>query len=200
MLLRAAQDLPICSFPEQRRFPYARMMAGIVPQPLLPNGRSSFTFTNFSPMKAVLTLLLINMLPTGTLLAQEEMRIEAPAPHPESARDLDEPLRVVEVMPEYPGGQQAMFAYIGKELKYPEAAIESNVEGAVVISFVVERDGSIGDVKVLRGIGFGCDEEAVRVVKSMPNWTPGQQGGKAVRTSFNLPIRYKLQDKKAPKN
>ena len=102
---------------------------------------------------------------------------------------------LVEQMPEYPGGKEALFAYIGKELKYPEEAIDKDIEGTVIISFVVERDGSIGEAKVLRGLGGGCSEEALRVVKSMPTWRPGVQGGKVVRTSFNLPIRFKLQDK-----
>jgi protein TonB len=90
-----------------------------------------------------------------------------------------------------------MFAYIGKNLKYPEQAVEEGIEGIVYLSFVVETDGKITGVTVLRGIGGGCNEEALRVVRSMPNWTPGKQGGKPVRVKYNLPIRFKLAaDKK----
>lgn len=132
-------------------------------------------------------------LTAPVLYAQEEVVVPAPVAPP--ITDPDAPLLLVEQMPEYPGGQQAMFAFISKELKYPEEAIDNGIEGTVVISFVVERDGSIGEAKVLRGLGGGCSEEALRVVKSMPLWKPGMQGGKVVRTSFNLPIRFKLQDK-----
>lgn len=131
------------------------------------------------------------------LFAQEDgiVPIELAAPDVPPVTDPDAPLMLVEVMPEFPGGQEAMFAYIGKELKYPEEAIDKGIEGTVIVAFVVERDGSIGDAKVLRGIGGGCSEEALRVVQGMPTWRPGVQGGMVVRTSFNLPIRFKLQDK-----
>lgn len=138
------------------------------------------------------------LLTAPVLFAQEDVivPIELAAPAVQPITDPDAPLLLVEQMPEFPGGQKAMFAYIGKELKYPEEAIDNGIEGTVVISFVVERDGSIGEAKVLRGLGGGCSEEALRVVKSMPLWKPGMQGGKVVRTSYNLPIRFKLQDKR----
>ncbi|MBG0783410.1 MAG: energy transducer TonB [Bacteroidales bacterium] len=100
---------------------------------------------------------------------------------------------VVESMPEFPGGQAKMMEFIAQNIKYPAMARESGIQGRVFVNFVVEPDGSVSNVKVLRGIGGGCDEEAVRVVKSMPNWTPGRQRGKAVRVSFNLPVRFTLQ-------
>lgn len=111
---------------------------------------------------------------------------------PDTTNALPEPLIVVEELPEYPGGQQAMMTYIANAIDYPEEAIEKNVEGVVYIHFVVERDGTIGDVTVFRGIGGGCDQEAMRVVRSMPSWQPGRQDGEVVRTKFNLPIRFKL--------
>ncbi|MNY27809.1 transport protein TonB [compost metagenome] len=82
--------------------------------------------------------------------------------------------------------------FIGKTLRYPPMARENGVQGRVTVSFVVEKDGSITDVQVLRGIGSGCDEEAVRVVKAMPKWKAGKQNGKAVRVHFNLPIMFRL--------
>jgi TonB family protein len=106
----------------------------------------------------------------------------------------------VEVMPEYPGGQDAMFKFILQNLKYPKDAIDKNVQGQVIISFVIHEDGSIGSAKVVKGIGSGCDEEALRVVKLMPKWSPGKEGGKAVAVGFMLPLSFKLdadKDKKA---
>ena len=100
---------------------------------------------------------------------------------------------VVESMPEFPGGQGKMLEFISQNIKYPPMARESGIQGRVFVNFVVEPDGSVSNVTVLRGIGGGCDEEAVRVVKTMPRWTPGRQRGKAVRVSFNLPVRFTLQ-------
>jgi len=106
--------------------------------------------------------------------------------------DPNEPLIRVEEMPEFPGGQEAMMKYLSAQLKYPEEAVENGIQGTVYVTYIVERDGRISDVKVLRGIGGGCDEEAMRVVKGMPNWSPGKQNGKLVRVRYNLPIRYAL--------
>lgn len=100
---------------------------------------------------------------------------------------------VVESMPEFKGGMPELYKYLGNNIKYPVMAKESGIQGKVYVTFVVERDGSITDVRVLRGIGGGCDEEAVRVVQDMPNWTPGKQRGKPVRVQYNLPVRFTLQ-------
>ena len=100
---------------------------------------------------------------------------------------------VVEVMPEYIGGESAMYEFIGKNIKYPDEAKKEGIQGRVFISFVVEKDGQISNIEILRGIGGGCDEEAVRVLKSMPNWTPGQQRGVPVRVQYRMPIKFTLQ-------
>ena len=100
---------------------------------------------------------------------------------------------VVEEQPGYPGGDEARIKFLQENIKYPEEAKELGVQGKVFVTFVVEVDGSITDVKVLRGIGAGCDEEAIRVVKSMPRWVPGKQRGQPVRVQFNLPIKFTLQ-------
>ncbi|MBS4057114.1 MAG: M56 family metallopeptidase [Bacteroidales bacterium] len=105
----------------------------------------------------------------------------------------DEVFTVVEQMPEYNGGMEAMMKFIASNITYPETAKRDTIQGKVFVQFVIETDGSVSNVKVLRGIGGGCDEEAIRVVESMPKWTPGRQRGKAVRVSFNLPIRFALQ-------
>jgi periplasmic protein TonB len=99
---------------------------------------------------------------------------------------------VVESMPGFPGGEAARIQYLNDNIKYPQMARESGIQGRVFVTFVVERDGSVTDVKVLRGIGGGCDEEAVRVIKNMPKWDPGKQRGKPVRVQFNMPILFKL--------
>ncbi|MFN9326632.1 MAG: energy transducer TonB [Flavobacteriales bacterium] len=138
------------------------------------------------------TLPLLSLLASTAVSAQNEGAIDVAVPVIEDTHDPNEPLTIAEVMPEFPGGKEALFAYLGKNLKYPEQAVEEGIEGVVYVTFVVEVDGSITGVKVLRGIGGGCDEEAVRVVRSMPNWTPGMQAGKPVRVKYNLPIRYKL--------
>ena len=99
----------------------------------------------------------------------------------------------VEVMPEYPGGEQAMMNFVATNVKYPQAALDKNISGRVMVQFVVEKDGSVTDVKTVKGIGGGCDEEAVRVLKAMPKWKPGKEKGKAVRVQYLLPITFKLQ-------
>jgi protein TonB len=87
---------------------------------------------------------------------------------------------------------QAFYEYVGKKLKYPAQARRMNIEGKVFVEFVVNRDGSLVDVKVMKGIGAGCDEEAVRVIQSAPAWKPGKQRGKPVRQRMVLPITFKL--------
>ena len=102
---------------------------------------------------------------------------------------------VVEVMPEYPGGMDELGIFLSNNIKYPIKALKDGVEGRVFVNFVVGKDGSVIDSKVIRGIGSGCDEEAIRVIESMPNWIPGKQRGQAVNVSYNLPIRFALDEK-----
>ena len=99
----------------------------------------------------------------------------------------------VEEYPEFPNGEENLYKYLGSNIKYPHDALENGIQGTVVVKFVVEKDGSISNVKAVRKIGGGCDEEAVRVVKRMPRWKPGKQSGKPVRTEFTLPIQFKLK-------
>ena len=100
---------------------------------------------------------------------------------------------IVEEMPEFPGGMNKLAEYLAKNIKYPQMARESGIQGRVFVNFVVEPDGSVSNVTVMRSLGGGCDEEAMRVVKSMPKWKPGKQRGKAVRVSYILPVKFKLQ-------
>ena len=99
---------------------------------------------------------------------------------------------VVEDQPSYPGGEEARIRYLQENLRYPQMAREAGIQGTVFVTFVVERDGSVTDVRVLRGIGGGCDEEAVRVVQNMPRWNPGRQRGQPVSFKFKIPIRFLL--------
>jgi len=102
---------------------------------------------------------------------------------------------ICQVMPQFPGGEQAMMKFVSSNVHYPEEAKEKEISGRVLVGFIVEKDGSVTEVKVLKGIGKLCDEEAVRVVKSMPKWTPGMQDGKPVRVHFQMPFVFKLQEK-----
>lgn len=105
----------------------------------------------------------------------------------------EKPFTSVEQMPQFPGGDAELMKYIGSNLKYPTIAAENGVEGRVVIQFVVSKDGSISDVKVVRSLDPSCDKEAQRVVRSMPKWIPGKQNGRAVAVYYTLPVLFKLQ-------
>ena len=100
---------------------------------------------------------------------------------------------VVENEPEFPGGMDALYKYLSQNIKYPQLARENGITGKVYVTFVVEKDGSIANPKILRDIGGGCGAEAIRVVKAMPKWNPGKQRGKAVRVQFNLPVNFNLK-------
>jgi TonB family protein len=117
-----------------------------------------------------------------------------PPPVEASTQTNAEVYTVVEEMPEFPGGENARIQYFGKNVKYPETAISKNVQGTVYLSFIVEKDGSISDTKIIRGISPDCDMEALRVVNQMPKWKPGKQKGENVRVLFNLPLSFKLMD------
>ena len=111
----------------------------------------------------------------------------------EAAPKEEEIFTVVEQQPEFSGGMAALGQYLSKNLRYPAAAQRANVAGKVFVSFVVNTDGSIQDVQILKGLGFGTDEEAQRVVKGMPKWRPGKQSGRPVRVKYNLPINFTLE-------
>ena len=100
---------------------------------------------------------------------------------------------VVEQMPEYPGGMQALFEFLRQNIKYPEDAQKQKVEGRVLATFVVETDGSISNVEVVKHAFPSLDNEAVRVIQAMPKWTPGKQGGKVVRVKYTVPINFSLK-------
>jgi protein TonB len=110
----------------------------------------------------------------------------------EEEEDVNQIFTIVEEQAQPIGGMSAFYKFVGEKMKYPAQARRMQVEGRVFCEFVVNRDGTLQDVKVIRGIGAGCDEEAIRVIQSAPAWKPGKQRGKAVRSKFNLAIIFKL--------
>lgn len=122
------------------------------------------------------------------LKAKEEIAAPEP-PKEEESKVFD----VVEQMPSFPGGQQALMQWLSSNLQYPVIAAENGVQGRVIVRFVVERDGSVSNVQVVRSVDPSLDKEAVRVVSNMPNWIPGKQNGEAVRVNYTVPVMFKLQ-------
>jgi protein TonB len=125
----------------------------------------------------------------GEVLKAKEV-IAAPEPPKEEETKVFD---VVEQMPSFPGGPSALFEFLSKNIKYPAVAEENGVQGRVIVTFVVERDGSITDVRVVKSVDPSLDKEAQRVVKSMPRWIPGKQNGSAVRVKYTVPVTFKLQ-------
>ena len=125
----------------------------------------------------------------GEVLKAKEVIAQPEPPKEEETKVFD----VVEQMPSFPGGQAALMSYLSNNIKYPQIAMENGVQGRVVCTFVVERDGSITDIRVVRGVDPSLDKEAIRVLKSMPHWIPGKQNGSAVRVKFTVPVTFKLQ-------
>ena len=113
---------------------------------------------------------------------------------PIEEEDVNVVFQVVEKMPSFPGGDAALFKFLNENVKYPVIAQENGVQGRVICQFVVNRDGSIVDVEVVRSVDASLDKEAIRVIKSMPKWSPGQQRGKPVRVKYTLPVNFKLQN------
>ena len=126
--------------------------------------------------------------------AQVSTYTPPPPPKPVEEEATDEIFVVVEQQPEFPGGTTALMKFLGDNIKYPVIAQENGIQGRVIANFVVERDGSISDVQIIRGQDPSLDKEAVRVIKTMPKWKPGQQRGKPVRVRFTLPVVFRLQN------
>ncbi|MBK5194837.1 MAG: energy transducer TonB [Proteiniphilum sp.] len=125
---------------------------------------------------------------------QLQAYVPPPPPKPKQEEVTDEIFVVVENQPEFPGGNTAMMKFLGDNIKYPVIAQENGIQGRVICNFVVEKDGSITDVQVVRGVDPSLDREAMRVIKQMPRWTPGKQRGQAVRVRFTLPVVFRLQN------
>lgn len=134
-------------------------------------------------------LLTLALLASVGMQAQVWDAVSATT-NPQSSEQVYE---VVEVMPQYPGGQAAMVKYLSEHVKYPAKAKAEGKTGTVMVQFVVNTNGKLTDTKVIRSVSPELDKEALRVVKSMPKWTPGKQKGKPVRVRFTLPIRFSLK-------
>ena len=125
-------------------------------------------------------------------ITDETVIEEAIFEEPEAEEVADEIFNIVEKQPQFPGGIGAFYKYFQKKMKYPSQARRMGVEGKVFVQFVVDRSGNISEVKVIRGVGAGCDEEAARVIKNSPKWNPGKQRGIAVKVRMVLPITFRL--------
>ena len=128
----------------------------------------------------------------GVILITTKKGVEVFTPVEQNPEYFD----VVEQMPEFPGGAQALFGFVAKNIHYPKAAEDAGIQGRVIVTFVVMKDGSIGEVKVAKGVSPELDEEAVRCVKSMPKWKPGMQKGQAVNVKYTMPLSFRLDDAK----
>lgn len=125
----------------------------------------------------------------GEVLKAKEVIAQPEPPKQEETKVFD----VVEEMPSFPGGPGALMSFLSGNIKYPVVAEENGIQGRVIVAFVVERDGSITDVRVVKSVDQSLDKEAVRVVKSMPRWIPGKQNGSAVRVKYTVPVTFRLQ-------
>ena len=146
----------------------------------------------FAPL--AIALLMVSNIGCTSNEKQNEPT-ESPAPviqMPEPTSAIDTVYSIAEENPEFPGGMAECYKWIGKELQYPTTSAENGIQGRVVVSFVVNTDGSISDAKVIRGVDPHLDKEALRVISKMPKWKPAKQNGKPVRCAFNLPLRFKL--------
>jgi len=127
----------------------------------------------------------------GVVVVDDGPKNTGPIAEPEPKPEI---FVIVEEMPEFPGGEKARLEFFANNIVYPQMAKETDVKGLVVVQFVVNEDGSISDIKLLRTIGGGCDEEALRVIKLMPKWKAGKQNNKEVRVIFNMPITFTLRN------
>jgi len=129
---------------------------------------------------------------TASTTTQEGEKIDAPPPPP-PVEEVTYDLAAVQEQPEFSGGMAQMYSYLKKNIKYPDMEFDAGIQGKVYVEFVVEKDGSVEDVSIRRGVSPGLDKEALRAVKSMPKWTPGKMNGKAVKVRFTIPVDFKLQ-------
>jgi protein TonB len=130
----------------------------------------------------------------STATADGSDNVDAPLPDFSIVEKEPDPVPFVEQMPEFPGGEAARIQFLGNNLRYPSIASEMGISGRVILQFVVDKKGNIDRIKVLRSLGGGCDEEAIRVVKLMPAWKPGMQNGKCVPVYFTFPVVFSLKE------
>lgn len=149
------------------------------------------------PKMEDITVAVSTKTQEGEKMDLPPVAVAPPPPDPEEVKKKEDEDIVVSIIavqqqPEFKDGVAAMYQFLGKNIVYPTAARENGIEGTVYVSFVVGKDGSIRDAQIKRGVAGGCSEEALRVVKMMPNWNPGKQNGKAVSVTFTIPVKFKL--------
>ncbi|MDP5139167.1 MAG: energy transducer TonB [Spirosomaceae bacterium] len=144
--------------------------------------------------------VLLSLLVAGSIISCENMMNNGESFEPVAVSDEIKMAKVegeiftmVETSPEFPGGMSKMYEYIGQNLKYPEAAQRDNIQGKVFVKFVVTKDGDIGKIETLKGIGYGCEEEVARILAGMPTWKPAEQDGEKVNVYFTMPIAFRLE-------
>lgn len=160
---------------------------------LLPLAAGLLLLNNIDAMARIVSRQTTVPVPAEKTMiapAPEAISVEVATPLPP---DDDKVYEVVEVMPEYPGGQGELLKFLARNIKYPEESVKNKEEGRVQIAFIVNKDGSISDVKVLKNATPLLDAEAIRITKSMPNWTPGKDKGKVVRVAYTVPVTFRLQ-------
>lgn len=161
-------------------------------KPISQLNMNSFLFFKKFSIKGLKTAMLLALF--ATLLTSCAKRQQD-----DPVNNVDKSKQGIETNASFPGGIEAFYAYLEANIQYPAVARENNVQGKVIIVFVIDTDGSVTEVKVLQGIGSGCDEEAARVIKLSPKWTPGMQNGRAVRQQFTIPISFTLTNSDSQK-
>lgn len=165
-----------------------------IPKPQLQKRSSSIATTTKHSSSSTATTSIASKSSTTTpssgLSSETSLTSSQTA---ESSTENEKIYDVAEVMPEFPGGQSALFKFLSANVSYPELAMKNGIQGRVIVSFVVERDGSITNAQVMKSVDPSLDREALRLVRSMPAWSPGKQKGVAVRVKYTIPVTFKLQ-------
>lgn len=171
---------------------------------LFPEDMLSPPVTEITPPKPKVQVITVNEVPDEIEIDEEEFEAvivfeEEELPEvtevifEEKEEIVEEAIYIAETMPSFEGGYAEFYKFVSKHLKYPSTARRMQIEGKVFVHFVVEKDGSLGDINIAKGIGAGCDEEVLRIVGMSPNWKPGKQQGRPVRVHMMLPITFRLQ-------
>jgi len=153
-----------------------------------------FTYVGYGNEERVVNKEKINVLMEETSLTTNSLHDTPPTPPAQTSSNGI--FNVVEETPQFEGGPSALISFIKNNLKYPTAAVNAKIEGTVFVNFVIDENGKIKDIKILRGVGYGCDEEAIRLMSIMPAWKPGMQNGKKVAVRYNMPFEFKLDSSK----
>jgi periplasmic protein TonB len=140
-------------------------------------------------MKYILLFLML-----GICCAVNAQHTDSLNTHTDSLRNQEKTYDFLEQMPEYPGGNKALYEFLATNLQYPAEAVENNIEGTVYVKFFVDENGKVSSPVVLRGIGSGCDEEAIRIINLMPQWKPGVENGKPAAVWYTIPVKFTITD------